>query len=65
MFTSCLSPSVTVEMNEDLTKKFIKEEVQKAVFEIGSLKALGKDGLPGLFPKNIGMQWGRWLPRNV
>lgn len=38
-------------MNADLSAEVTLKEVQKAVFEMGSVKAHGPDGLNGLFNK--------------
>ncbi|RYR72172.1 hypothetical protein Ahy_A02g006385 [Arachis hypogaea] len=40
---------VTESMNRELTSKVTDEEIRKAVFSMGSLKAPGLDGLNGLF----------------
>ncbi|KAA3462270.1 reverse transcriptase [Gossypium australe] len=37
------------EDNKQLTVKYTREEIQAVVFEMGSTKALGEDGLSGLF----------------
>nr|XP_025605294.1 uncharacterized protein LOC112696649 [Arachis hypogaea] len=40
---------VTKEINNELLMDIMDEEVRKAVFSMGSLKALGPDGLNGIF----------------
>jgi hypothetical protein len=44
-------PRVTNEMNENLQKPYTAEEVKKALFSIGDMKAPGRDGLHALFFK--------------
>lgn len=44
-----MDPVVTEEVNDALTKSVSREEVQKAVFQMGALKAPGSDGFPGIF----------------
>lgn len=50
--TSCLTPTITMEMNERLVENFTREEIRAAFFNISPLKAPGNDGLPGLFFAN-------------
>jgi hypothetical protein len=40
---------ITEEMNGDLCKEFIDEEISDALFQIGPLKAPGPDGFPAHF----------------
>jgi len=40
---------VNEEMNDSLIKLVSREEVKEAVFQMGATKALGPDGLNGLF----------------
>ena len=40
---------VTTDMNQILMAPFSREEVKKALFSIGDLKALGPDGLHVVF----------------
>ncbi|KAK3222242.1 hypothetical protein Dsin_009267 [Dipteronia sinensis] len=42
-------PKLPLTMARFLDSKFIMEDVHKAVFDIGPMKAPGKDGLPALF----------------
>jgi hypothetical protein len=48
-FLERISPKVTQQMNEDLIAPFTGEDVKKAAFSIGDLKAPGPDGLHVLF----------------
>lgn len=41
--------SVTDRMNEDLLQPLVDGEIKRATFQLGSLKAPGPDGFPGLF----------------
>jgi hypothetical protein len=43
---------VTDDMNRDLTAPFSPEEIRKALFQIGDLKAPGPDGMHAIFYKN-------------
>ncbi|KAL4351327.1 hypothetical protein GQ457_06G004380 [Hibiscus cannabinus] len=40
---------VTEEMNRELCRRVTREEVKEAIFNMGSLKAPGPDGFPGVF----------------
>jgi hypothetical protein len=40
---------VSDEMNRKLIAPISDEEIEKALFQMGSTKARGKDGLPALF----------------
>lgn len=44
-----MDPVASNEVNDALTKPILMEEVRKAVFQMGPLKAPGSDGFPGLF----------------
>lgn len=44
---------VTADMNRDLLAQFTPEEVKKALFSIGDLKAPGSDGLHAIFYKRF------------
>ncbi|KAK1648056.1 hypothetical protein QYE76_065861 [Lolium multiflorum] len=46
-------PCVTNEMNDILTAPYTREEVKKAMFNIGDLKAPGPDGLHAIFYKRF------------
>ena len=46
-----VKPRVTQEMNELLCSPYMREEVKKALFNIGDLKAPGPDGLHAIFFK--------------
>lgn len=50
---SHVKKSVTIEMNEALLKPYTTEEVRKALFDIGDLKAPGPDGLYSIFYKRF------------
>jgi hypothetical protein len=52
-FLEKVSPKVTEVMNNDLIAPFTPEDVKKAVFSIGDLKAPGPDGLHALFYKKF------------
>ncbi|CAL1354176.1 unnamed protein product [Linum trigynum] len=43
---------VSNEINKALTTPVEREEIRKAVFQLGANKALGSDGFPGLFFRN-------------
>lgn len=44
-----VTPRVTPYMNEALLAPYTEEEVKRALFSIGDLKALGPDGLHVIF----------------
>ena len=44
---------VTNEMNNELLAPYMEEEVRKALFDIGDLKAPGPDGLHAIFDKRF------------
>jgi hypothetical protein len=46
-----VTPRVTRETNDALQKPYIAEDVQKALFSIGDMKAPGPDGLHAIFLK--------------
>ena len=48
---------VTDQMNDMLMAPYTADDVRKAVFSIGDLKAPGPDGLHAIFFKNIGAFW--------
>jgi hypothetical protein len=50
-----VQPKVTQSMNEKLLAPFLPEDVKKAAFSIGDLKAPGPDGLHAIFYKNFGL----------
>jgi hypothetical protein len=52
-------------MNRDLLADFTEEEVKKALFSIGDLKALGPDGLHGVFYKRFSNLLGDDLIKEV
>jgi hypothetical protein len=52
-FLEKVVPKVTGDMNERLISPFTAEDVKKAVFSIGDLKAPGPDGLHALFYKKF------------
>ena len=52
---------VTTDMNKVLMAPFSREEVKKALFSIGDLKALGPDGLHAIFFKRFWKMLGEEL----
>jgi hypothetical protein len=48
---------VTPDMNQLLLAPFTREEVKKALFSIGDLKALRPDGLHTIFSNSFGAYW--------
>jgi hypothetical protein len=50
-----VTPRVTNQMNEYLTKEFSEEEIKKALDDMGDLKVPGADGMPAIFYKKF---WG-------
>ena len=48
---------VTTDMNQILMAPFSREEVKKALFSIGDLKAPGPDGLHAVFLNGSGICW--------
>jgi hypothetical protein len=46
-----ITPKLSQQMNDDLIAPFNADDVKKAVFSIGDLKAPGSDGLHALFYK--------------
>jgi hypothetical protein len=53
IFMDKVIPKVTQDMNDMLTAPFLAEDVKKAVFSIGDLKAPGPDGLHAIFYKKF------------
>jgi hypothetical protein len=60
-FMEKVIPKVTLEMNDMLNAPFSADEVKKAVFSIGDLKAPGPDGFMLFFIKSSGTLLGRRL----
>jgi hypothetical protein len=60
-----VSMRVTTEMNNSLCRRFSVEEVNKALFQIGDLKAPGPDGLHVVFYKRYWSLLGEDLKREV
>ena len=52
---SFVPPKVTEQMNEELDKPYIAEEVKTALFQMASSKALGVDGFTTGFFSGIGI----------
>ena len=50
---SCVPTSITMEMNERLTRLFTTTEVKHALDSIGDLKAPGRDGMSAVFYKKF------------
>ena len=48
-----IEPSIPAVENAKLLKIPLEEEIQRTIFEMNPLKALGPDGMPGLFFKNF------------
>jgi hypothetical protein len=53
-----VTPHVSAAMNEELLKPFTTDEVRKALFSIGDMKAPGADDLHALFSRNVGIYLG-------
>lgn len=49
---------VSSEMNNELLAPYTFDEVKKALFSIGDLKAPGPDGLHAVFISSSGTFWG-------
>jgi hypothetical protein len=47
-------PVITEEMNDNLCKEFLNEEIGDALFQMGMLKAPDPDGFPAIFSKKLG-----------
>ena len=60
-----IDEKVTMEMNICLLAQFTTEEVKKAMFAIGNLKAPGLDGLHAIFYKWFWNMLGDDLVREV
>ena len=58
-------PKVSHEMNEQLLKPYSSEEVKRALFSIGDMKALGSDGLHAIFFKKCWHMLGDTLTSEV
>ena len=54
--TNLFDAKITPEMNRDLCRLYIEEEIGNALFQIGPLKAPGPDGFPArFFQRNWGL----------
>ena len=51
--TSLVKRKVTDEMNKALLAPYTEDDVRKALFDIGDLKASGPDGLHAIFLQEI------------
>ena len=60
-----VASKVTGSMNQDLLAPFTREEVKKAMFRIGDLKAPGPDGLHAIFYKRFWDMLGEELEDEV
>ena len=56
-----VQPRVTQDMSEKLLAPFTPEEVRKAAFSIGDIKAPGPDGLHAVFIRSFGISLVRKL----
>ena len=61
VFLEKVNPRVTNEMNEALLKPYTVDDVKKAIFSIGDMKALGTDGLHDVFLRRVGISLVRLL----
>ena len=52
-FLQKIQPRVTTAMNDDLSAPFTPDDVKKAIFSIGDLKAPGPDGIHAIFYKKF------------
>jgi hypothetical protein len=52
-----MQPKFTELMNDQLMKPFSAEQVKKALFSIGDMKAPGADGLHVIFLKKCWRYW--------
>lgn len=53
MVLGALNNCVTQDMNERLLSPILPEEIKRAAFQMGALKAPGPDGFPGMFFQNF------------
>ena len=60
-----MTPRVSDAMNHSLLQPYSAEEVKKALFSIGDMKALGTNGLPVIFFKECWHLLGDSLTREV
>jgi hypothetical protein len=60
-----VTPRVSTAMNEELLKPYTAEEVKKALFSIGDMKAPGSDGLHAIFFKKCWHIFGDSLTAEV
>ena len=49
-----IEPVITTEMNSQLTRPFMRQEVDNAIKQMGSLKAPGPDGMSPIFYQTFG-----------
>jgi hypothetical protein len=50
---------VTAEMNVDLCKPYLDEEIAAALFQMGQTKVPGPDGFLAFSPNSVGLLQGR------
>ena len=60
-----IQPKVSQEMNDKFLAPFTSEEVKKAVFSIGDLKAPGPDGLHAIFYKKFWSVCGEEITQEI
>lgn len=57
-FIGYAHPRVTQAMNNALLAEFTPQEIKKALFQMGDLKAPGPDGMPAIFYKSFWFSMG-------
>lgn len=54
-----VKPRVTQNMNEFLSAPYTRDDVRKALFQIGDMKAPGPAGFMQFFSRGFGTSWGK------